>query len=153
MAQVVDVLDDLFGLPVTSGTVGVLICRQSAPGYALGRPHHTLESPAVAGGAVAVSSGDTARKDALNCASVTVCKGLRGQAKFLQPPEVEEALLRLLHHTVCVSGPFHIVSNVYAENLEAFHLLHCGAINVDKCMFPLLFSAVHDQLLYFVDIE
>jgi hypothetical protein len=28
-----------------------------------------------------------------------VWKGLRDQATFLQPPEVEEALLLLLHHT------------------------------------------------------
>ena len=36
----VDVLDDLFGLPVMSGAVGVLEGRQCAPGDALGRPHH-----------------------------------------------------------------------------------------------------------------
>ena len=56
MAHVVDVLDDLFVLPVTSGAVGVLEGRQCAPGDALGRPHHPLESHAVAGGAVAVQS-------------------------------------------------------------------------------------------------
>ena len=66
MAQV---LDDLFGLPVTSGAVGVLEGRQCTTGDALGRPHHPLESPAVAGGAVATQSdavavpgGDTARQ-------------------------------------------------------------------------------------------
>ena len=75
----------------------------------------------VVGGAVAVTGGDTARQDALNCASVEVCEGLRDQSKLLQPPEVEEALLRLLHYTVCVGGPFQIVSDVYAEELEAFH--------------------------------
>ena len=57
-------------------------------------PHHPPESPAVAGGAVAVPGGDTARQDALNCTSVKVCEGLSGQAKFLQPPEFEEALLQ-----------------------------------------------------------
>ena len=36
-----------------------------------------LESPVVVGGAVAVPGGDTARQDALNCASVKVCEGLR----------------------------------------------------------------------------
>jgi hypothetical protein len=35
-------LDDLFGLPVTSGAVDILEGRQCAPGDALGRPHHTL---------------------------------------------------------------------------------------------------------------
>ena len=51
------VVDDLFGLPA----VGVLEGRQCAPGDALGRPQHPLESPAVACCAVAVPGGDTAR--------------------------------------------------------------------------------------------
>ena len=42
----VDVLDDLFGLPVISGAVGVLAGRQCTTGDALDRPHHPLESPA-----------------------------------------------------------------------------------------------------------
>jgi hypothetical protein len=75
---VVDVFDDLFGLAVTCA-VGVLEGRQCALGDTLGRPHHPLENPAVAGSAVAV-------------ASVKVGEGLRGQDKFLQLPEVEEAL-------------------------------------------------------------
>ena len=66
------VLDYHFGLPVTSGAVGVLEGRQCAPGDALGRLHHPLESPVVAGGAVSGPGGDTARQDALNCASVKV---------------------------------------------------------------------------------
>ena len=107
----VDVLDDLFGLPVTSGAVGVLEGRQCVPGDALGRPYHPLESPAVAGSAVAVAGSDTARQGALNCASVKVSEALWGQAKFIQPPEVEEVLFPLLHHTVCVAGPFQIVSD------------------------------------------
>uniref|UniRef100_A0A4W5JP63 Atlastin GTPase 1 n=1 Tax=Hucho hucho TaxID=62062 RepID=A0A4W5JP63_9TELE len=47
-----------------------------------------------------------------------------GFAEFLQPPEVEEALLRLLHHAVCVGGPLQFVRDVYAEELKTFHLLH-----------------------------
>ena len=65
MARVVVVLDYLFGLPVTSGAVGVLEGRQCAPG------------DAVKGGAVAVPGGDTARQEAFNCTSVKVCEGLR----------------------------------------------------------------------------
>ena len=61
MAQVVNVLDNLFGLPVTSGAVGVLEGRQCAPGDALCRPQYPLESLTVVGGAVAVPGGDTAR--------------------------------------------------------------------------------------------
>ena len=60
MARVVFVLDDLFGLLVTSGAVGVLEGRQCAPGDALCRAHDPLESLAVAGSAVAVPGDDTA---------------------------------------------------------------------------------------------
>ena len=71
-------------------------------------------------------------QNALNCASVTVCDGFRWQAKFLQPPEVEEALLGLLHHTVCVSGSFQFVCDVYADELKTFHLLHYCPIDVER---------------------
>jgi hypothetical protein len=81
-------------------------------------------------------------------------EGLRGQDKFFLPPEVEEALLRFLHHIVRVSGPFQIVSDVYAEELEAFHLLHCGpSMWMVGDGLRLLSPEVHDQLLRFVDIE
>ena len=73
--------------------------------------------------------------------------------QFLQPPEVEDAVLRLCHHTVCVGGPFQIFSDVYAKELEPFHLLHCGPVNVDRGFLPLLFPELHNQLLCFVDIE
>jgi hypothetical protein len=66
-----------------------------------------------------------------NGASVEVCEGLRGQLKFLQPPEVEEALVHLLHHTVCVDGPFQFICDVHAGELEAFHPLHCSPVDVD----------------------
>ena len=52
--------DYLFGLPVTSGAVGVLEGRQFSPGDALRRPRHPPESPVVVDGAVAVPGGDTA---------------------------------------------------------------------------------------------
>ena len=44
MARVVVVLDDLFGLPVTLGGVGVLDGREFAPGDALGRPHQPQDA-------------------------------------------------------------------------------------------------------------
>jgi hypothetical protein len=69
-------------------------------------------------------------------------EGLRGQTTFLQPPEVEEALLHLLHHTVFVGGPFQIISDVYAEDLEAFHLLPCCPVDVDRGVIPLLFPEI-----------
>ena len=37
MVRVVEVLDDLLGLPVTPGAVGILEDRQCAPGDALGK--------------------------------------------------------------------------------------------------------------------
>ena len=57
--------------------------------------------------------------------------------------------MRLLHHTVCVRAPFQIVSDMYAEELEAFQILHC---DVDRGLLPLLFTEVRDLLLNFVDI-
>ena len=73
MARMVDDLDYPFGLPVTSDAVGVLQGRQCAPCDPFGGTLHPLESPAVAGGAVAVPGGDT-----LDCASVKVCEVVRG---------------------------------------------------------------------------
>jgi hypothetical protein len=64
------------------------------------------------------TSGDTVRQDALNCAPVKVSEGFWWQATFFQPPEFEKALLRLLHHTVCVRGPFQFVGDMYTENFK-----------------------------------
>ena len=102
-----------------------------------------LEGPAIAGGAVAIPGGDTGHQDALNGASVKVCEGHRGQTKFLQHPEGEEALLHLLHHSVCVGGPFQFVRDVYFPPSPL--LTHqCGNV---------LFPKVHNLLLCFVDVE
>jgi hypothetical protein len=90
-------------------------------------------------------------QDALNGAAVEICEGFRGQAKFFQPLEVEEALLHLLHHTVCVGGPFQVVSDVHAKELEAFHPL--WSMDMDGGLLTLLSPEVHDRLLLFVDIE
>ena len=49
--------------------------------------------------------------------------------------------------------PFQIVSDVYAEDLEALHLLHCSTVDVDRGVLPLLFPEVHDQLLCCVERE
>jgi hypothetical protein len=51
------------------------------------------------------------------------------QYKFLQPPEFEEALLCFLHKTVYMGGPFQIISEVYAEELEAFQGLTPSAVS------------------------
>ena len=61
-------------------------------------------------------------------------------------------LLRLLHHNVCVGGPFQIVSDVYSKECKAFHLLHCGPVDVDGGVLTLLSPEIHDQLLSYVDV-
>ena len=64
--------------------------------------HYPLESLLFECGAIALPGSETARQDALNGASIEVHEGLKGQAKFLQPPEVEEALLPLFFTTLSV---------------------------------------------------
>ena len=61
--------------------------------------------------------------------------------------------MHLLHQAVCVGGHFQIVSDVYTNELEAFHLHHRGTVDVDRGVLPLLFPEVHNQLLYFADVE
>ena len=74
----------------------------------------------------------------------------RHHHQFLQPLEVEEVLLRIFHHAVCVGGPFQFVRDVYSEELKTFHLFHYCPVDVDRGVLPLLFPEVHDHLLCFV---
>jgi hypothetical protein len=133
-----------------------MYCRS---GDVLCRPHLPLEKLVVVGGAFAVPGGVTAQQDALDCASVKVCEGLWVQATFLQPPEVEEVLLCLCCCTFFTTLSVWVdhlrleMCDVYTEELEAFHLLHCGPVDMDRCMLPLLFPEIHYQLLCFVDVE
>ena len=50
----------------------------------------------------------------------------------IEPPEVEEALLCLLHHAVCVGGPIQFVRDMYAEELKTYYSLHYCPVNVDR---------------------
>ena len=50
-----------------------------------------------------------------------------------------------------MDGPFQVVSDVHAKELEAFHPLH--SLSMDGCVLPLLSPKVHNQLLRFVDFE
>jgi hypothetical protein len=52
-----------------------------------------------------------------------------------------------------VGGPFKIVSDVYTKELEAFHLLLCDPVDVDRGVLPLLYHDVHHPLLRFVDVD
>ena len=60
------------------------------------------------GRTVFVPGGDTARQDALNCASVKVCEVIGDKPNFFS----------LLHHTACVGGQFQFVSDIYPEELN-----------------------------------
>ena len=96
------------------------------------------------GGAVAGPGGDTARQDALDCASVD-------KPNFF-------SLLRLKRRccaffTMLSVWVDHFSVSVYAEELKTFHLLHCSPVDVDRGVLPLLFPEVPDQLLSFVDVE
>ena len=72
MARVVDVLDYLFGLPVTLSAVGVLDGRQWAP--VMRWADHTLLWRALRLRAVQLPYQVM---DALDCASVKRCEGLK----------------------------------------------------------------------------
>ena len=63
----------------------------------------------VAGIAVAVPGGDTARQDALDCTSVKV---------FVTSQISSASLLRLLHNAVCVGGLIQFIGDVYAKELN-----------------------------------
>ena len=52
-----------------------------------------------------------------------------------------------------MDGTFQDVSDVYAEELEAFHPLHCGPVDVDGVMLTLLSPEVHDLLFCFIEGE
>jgi hypothetical protein len=79
---VAEVLDDLLGLSVTPGTVDVPEGMQCASGDALGGLHHPVESPVLAGGAIALPRSNIAQQNNLGGATVEVCEVLRNQAKF-----------------------------------------------------------------------
>ena len=70
-----------------------------------------------------------------------------------KPPEVEEVLLLLLYHAVCVKGPVQVVSDVHVQELKSFDLLYCGPVDVDRGALSLLSPEVHNQLFRFVVVE
>ena len=103
MARVVVVLDDLYGLPVTSGGVGVLEVGSLPP--------------------VMHCADLTTLWRALRLWAeqlpyqAVICKCL---------------LLRRLHHSVCVGGPIQFVRDVYAEELKTYYPLHYCHVDVDS---------------------
>ncbi len=74
-------------------------------------------------------------------------------SKLPQPSREEEALMWLLQHCICVSGPCEILSHVNAEELKAVYPLHRCLVDGDGCVFSALSPEIHHQLLGLVDVE
>ncbi len=79
--------------------------------------HDPLQSFAVASGAVSKPGGDAAGQDALHSAGVEGSED--AHSELPQPSQEEEALMCLLQHCICVSGPCEILGDVNAEELKA----------------------------------
>ena len=132
MARVVDVLDDLFGLPVTSGAV--------PPS---GEPCGCRRCSCCT----------------MRWYSQTGCSQWHIFVRVLGAKPNFFSLLRLKRRccafftTLSVDGPFQFLRDVYAEELKTLHPLHYCPINVNRGLLPLLFAEVHNHLLYFVDVE
>ncbi len=70
-------------------------------------------------GAVSKPGGDAAGQDSLHSAGVECSEDAGAHSKLPpQPSQEEEALMCLLQHCICVSGPCEILSNVNAEELK-----------------------------------
>lgn len=82
------------------------------------------------------------RQDALDCASVKV-ECFWWQFEFLQPPEVEEALLCRLHHAVCVVGPFQFVRDI---RRGTFYPLHYCGVTTMLLIHPQFSYHIHSTL-------
>ncbi len=108
---------------------------------------------AVASGAVSKPGGDAAGQGALHSAGVEWSEDAGAHSKLPQPSQEEEALMWLLQHCVCVSGPCEILSDVNAEELKAVYPLHRCLVDADGCVFSALSPEVHHQLLGLVDVE
>ncbi len=74
-------------------------------------------------------------------------------SKLPQPSQEEEALMCLLQHCVCVSGPCEILGDMNAEELKAVYPLHRCLVDGDGCVFSALSPEIHHQLLGLVDVE
>ncbi len=126
MGRVAGVLDDPPGFPCTPHTVDVLeggkhyaICSSNMAGSS----HDPLESFAVASGAVSKPGGDAAGQDALHSAGVEGSEDAGAHSKLPQQSQEEEALMCLLQHCICVSGPCEILGDVNTEELKAVYPL------------------------------
>ncbi len=74
-------------------------------------------------------------------------------SKLPQPSQEEEALMCLLQHCICVSGPCEILGDVNAEELKAVYPLYRCLVDGDGFVFSALCPEIHHQLLGLVDVE
>ncbi len=92
-------------------------------------------------------------QDALHSAGVEGSEDAGAHSKLPQPSQEEEALMCLLQHCICVSGPCEILGDVNAEELKAVYPLHRCFVDGDGCVFSALSPEIHHQLLGLVDVE
>ncbi len=118
-----------------------------------GSSHNPLQSFAVASGAVSKPGGDAAGQDALHSAGVECSEDAGAHSKLPQPSQEEEALMCLLQHCICVSGPCEILSDVNAEEIKLF-TRSTGVLSMVMGVCSLLCPPeIHHQLLGLVDVE
>ncbi len=98
--------------------------------------HGSLQSPAVASGAVSKPGGDAAGQDALHSAGVEGSEDSGARSKLPQPSQEEETLMCLLQHCICVSRPCEILGDVNAEELKAVYAFH-------RCLVDVEWEVVH----------
>ncbi len=103
-----------------------------------GSLHDPLQNFAFASGTVSKQGGDTAGQDALHSAGVEGSEDTGAYSKLPQPSQEEEALICLLQHCICVSGPCEILCDVNAEELKAVYPLHRSLVDGDGCVCSLL---------------
>ncbi len=153
MGRVAGVIDDPPGFPYTPPGVDVLEGGKLTSNNVAGSSHNPFQSFAVASGAVSKPGGDAAGQDALHSAGVECSEDAGAHSKLSQPSQEEEALMCLLQHCICVSGPCEILSDVNAEELKAVYPLHRCIVDGDGCVFSALSPEIHHQLLGLVDVE
>ncbi len=153
MGWMAGVLDDPPGFPYTPPGVDVLEGGKLTSNNVAGSSHNPLQSFAVASGAVSKPGGDAAGQDALHSAGVEGSEDAGAYSKLPQPSQEEEALMCLLQHCICVSGPCEILGDVNAEELKAVYPLHRCLVDGDGCVFSVLSPEIHHQLLGLVDVE
>ncbi len=123
----------LSGFPYAPPGVDILERGKLTSNNVAGSSHTPLQSFAVASGAVSKPGGDAAGQDALHSAGVECSEDAGAHSKLPQPSQEEEALMCLLQHCFCVSGPCEILSDVNAEELKAVYPLHrCLVDSIDK---------------------